>query len=216
MPGKQEHSASGARTPPDVNVDDWTSRRRSAADSSDFAAWLSIDPLPVLLIGAGGELLEANRSGRQLLDSGKAVALRNSAICFIDAYAQQAFLQALASVISRRTIGRKIVVRGNDGLWRGVDLLSCGPNGREQAFIRFATEPLSPIDNEALSDAFGLSSAEAEVLRRLAEGLSPKEIAHALSISTNAVRSHLRVLHLKMNVRGIAGLIRHAIRLSRP
>jgi DNA-binding CsgD family transcriptional regulator len=192
------------------------SSRRSPVDPSEFAAWLTIDPLPVLLVGAGGELLDASRSGRQLLDGGKAVSLRNSAICFIDAHAQETFLHALALVISRRTIGRKIIVRGNDGLWRRVDLLSCGPNGREQVFMRFATEPMSAIDNDALSEAFGLSLAEAEVLRRLVDGLSPKEIGHTLSISTNAVRSHLRVLYLKMNVRGIAGLIRHSVRLSRP
>lgn len=202
--------------PNDLAGEGSTTNRRLSADASDFAAWLDLDPLPVLLIGPGGDLLGASRSGRHLLESGTALSVRNSAICFIDAQAQEAFLHALASVISRRTISRKIIIRGNDGSWRRVDLLSCGPNGREQAFMRFATEPQAAMDIQALTEAFGLSLAESEVLRRLVEGLSPKEIAYTLSTSTNAVRSHLRLLYLKMNVRGIAGLIRLTIRLSRP
>jgi DNA-binding CsgD family transcriptional regulator len=197
-------------------LDDWETSRRSPIETSDFAAWLDLDPLPVLLIGAGGMLLEASRSGRQLLERGAAVSLRNSTICFFDARSQETFLRALTSVISRRTLNSKIIVRGTDGTWRRVDLVGCGPNGREQAFMRFATEPLSAFDIEAVMQAFGLSGAESEVLRRLVEGLAPKEIADTLSTSPNAVRSHLRLLYLKMNVRGIAGLIRHTVRLSRP
>jgi len=183
--------------------------------SGDLSGWADIDPVPVLLIGPGGTLLESNASGARLLELGPAACLRGRALAFIDQQAQQSFQRALMSVISRRTISSRLILRGNDGCWRQVDILSCGPDGLERAFVRFPTEPQPAVDINALVQAFGMSAAESEVLRRLLEGLAPKEIARTLCMSTNTVRSHLRMLYLKMNARGIPGLIRQTVRLTR-
>lgn len=45
-----------------------------------------------------------------------------------------------------------------------------------------------------------LSQREQEVLRQLAEGLSNKEIARALSVSENTVKTHLANLYAKLGV----------------
>jgi DNA-binding NarL/FixJ family response regulator len=45
-----------------------------------------------------------------------------------------------------------------------------------------------------------LSQREREVLQRLAEGLSNKEIARALSVSENTVKTHLANLYAKLGV----------------
>lgn len=63
------------------------------------------------------------------------------------------------------------------------------------------------------SKAFELSSREREVLQLIGEGFSSKEIAEKLNIAETTVKSHRNNLMDKLNVRDVAGLTRHAIRL---
>lgn len=58
-----------------------------------------------------------------------------------------------------------------------------------------AGQPVAPT--EAVPE---LSQREHEVLRQLAEGLSNKEIARALSVSENTVKTHLANLYAKLGV----------------
>jgi two-component system response regulator NreC len=57
-----------------------------------------------------------------------------------------------------------------------------------------------------------LSAREREVLRRIAEGLSAKEIATDLSISTKTVEAHRTSLMRKLGVRKATELVRFAVR----
>ena len=64
-------------------------------------------------------------------------------------------------------------------------------------------------------DAGGIASLterEREVLRRIAEGSSSKEIAASLDISTRTVETHRANLMRKLDVRSVAQLVRLAIR----
>lgn len=58
-----------------------------------------------------------------------------------------------------------------------------------------SVQPVAP--SEAAPE---LSQREYEVLRQLAEGLSNKEIARALSVSENTVKTHLANLYAKLGV----------------
>ena len=69
-------------------------------------------------------------------------------------------------------------------------------------FVRGATEP------RALSD---LTPREQEVLIRIAEGLSNKEIAHRLGLGVRTVETHRERLMRKLNIRNIAGLTKFAL-----
>jgi DNA-binding CsgD family transcriptional regulator len=184
------------------------------SSTANLAEWVQVDPVPVLVVGSGGFLLDANSAGHQVVEAGAAVSLRGQTLAFTDNQAQQSFLRALGTVISRRALAKAIVLRGNDGGWRRLDVRAC-TGGGDWAFVRVVAEPQGTVDIDPIMQAFALSPSEGEVLRRLTEGLSPKEIARALSISTNTVRAHLRMLYLKMNVRGIPGVIRQAVRLTR-
>lgn len=187
--------------------------RRFATD--DVSGWLDVDPVPLLLVGPSATLAGANPSGLRLLELGVAASLRGRTLAFVDQQAQQSFQHGLASVVSRRVLHSRLILRGNDGCWRQVDMLSCGPGILEHVYVRFPSEPQAAADIEPLARAFGLSSPEAEVLRRLLQGLAPKDIARVLCMSTNTVRAHLRTLYLKVGVRGIPGLIRETVRLTR-
>ena len=59
--------------------------------------------------------------------------------------------------------------------------------------------PTAP-GNPAAVDALGISPRELEVLRGLADGLSNKEIARALDVSPNTVKTHVARLFEKLEV----------------
>ena len=56
-----------------------------------------------------------------------------------------------------------------------------------------------------------LTRREKEVLSHIAEGLTSQQIAKKLFVSTDTVDSHRKNLHVKLNVRNTAMLIRFAI-----
>ena len=56
-----------------------------------------------------------------------------------------------------------------------------------------------------------LTAREMEVLRRLAQGLSDKEIADRLVISVPTVRGHLRSVYAKLDVPSRSAAIRAAL-----
>lgn len=184
-------------------------------ETEGLSGWIDVDPVPLLLVGPTGGLVDANPSALRLLEFAAAASLRGRMLAFVDQQAQRAFQQGLASVVSRRAINCRLILRGNDGCWRQVEILSCGPQILEHAYVRFPAEPQAAPDIDPLVKAFGFTNPEGEVLRRLVQGLAPKEIARVLCMSTNTVRAHLRMLYLKMGVRGIPGLIGQTVRLTR-
>ncbi len=62
-----------------------------------------------------------------------------------------------------------------------------------------------------LSAAHGLTAAEAAVLRHMAEGLSPHQVADRLHITYATVRTHLLALYQKTGCRRQAELVRLAV-----
>lgn len=68
--------------------------------------------------------------------------------------------------------------------------------------------PAGPLQNDLLSQ---LSEREIEVLRLIAEGYSSTEIGQKLFISPRTVDTHRNNLLQKLQVNGIAGLVRFAV-----
>lgn len=59
-----------------------------------------------------------------------------------------------------------------------------------------------------------LTAREREVLQLVAEGLTTKEIAHELTVSTKTIESHRSNLMTKLNAHTIAQLTKHAVRMG--
>jgi DNA-binding NarL/FixJ family response regulator len=57
-----------------------------------------------------------------------------------------------------------------------------------------------------------LTPRQREVLQLVAEGLSTKEIARRLDLSTKTVETHRAELMQRLAIHGVAGLVRYAIR----
>jgi len=73
------------------------------------------------------------------------------------------------------------------GLWLGRKLT---PAPARAAFVR----------NEAAIRSLGLSPRECEILEMLASGASNKELARALGISPNTVKTHVARVYAKLDV----------------
>lgn len=59
-----------------------------------------------------------------------------------------------------------------------------------------------------------LSNREKEVLALIARGYTSKKIAVLLNIDENTVASHRKSIRTKLQVKNVAGMIRHAIKLK--
>jgi DNA-binding NarL/FixJ family response regulator len=59
-----------------------------------------------------------------------------------------------------------------------------------------------------------LTPRQREVLQLIAEGLSTKEIAHRLDLSVKTVETHRTALMERLDIHGVAGLVRYAIRVG--
>ena len=59
-----------------------------------------------------------------------------------------------------------------------------------------------------------LSQRETEVLVLIAKGYTSKKIALLLNIDERTVASHRKSIRTKLQVKNVAGMIRHAIKLN--
>jgi DNA-binding NarL/FixJ family response regulator len=67
-------------------------------------------------------------------------------------------------------------------------------------------------DQNVKSDGYDLSEREKEILSRLVDGLSKKQIAEKIFLSHHTVDSHLRNIYAKLEVHSRSGAISKAIR----
>lgn len=175
--------------------------------------WFLADPEPVLIVDPVATLIQANPAGWRLIEASAALSLRRERVAFAEVEAQHAFSRGLSE--ATLTGASRVILRGNDGQWRPLDLRAWPARPSDLVFVAFCGEPRPLAEVDGIMRAFGLTAAEGEVLRQLTAGAPPKEIARQLGVSTNTVRSHLRTLYLKMHARGIAGVIRQVMRLVR-
>jgi DNA-binding CsgD family transcriptional regulator len=222
-----ENDAAGRRRLDDVN-----GTHRSAShphrDQGDFwqggqvaspselaAAWFNMDRHPCFLLASNCRIVAANPQAEQMLHADRAVSISGGILTFRCERSQQTVKRAVAAVGQAGSCRQRSVIRGDDSEWRTIEVVS-GPD-RGCVFATFNAAPVAHDlgrDMNTLSEAFGLTRTETCVLAGLIDGRAPKEIAGQLQISTHTVRSHLRAIYAKMEVKGISGTIRLAMRLS--
>ena len=179
------------------------------------AAWFNMDRHPCFLLASNCRIVAANPQAEQMLNADRAVSISGGVLTFRCERSQQTLKRVVAAVAQTGSGRQRSVIRGDDSEWRTIEVVS-GPD-RGCVFATFNTAPAahdSERDMHTLSEAFGLTRTETCVLGGLIDGRAPKEIAGQLQISTHTVRSHLRAIYAKMDVKGISGTIRLAMRLS--
>jgi DNA-binding CsgD family transcriptional regulator len=71
----------------------------------------------------------------------------------------------------------------------------------------YATDGRRDISVELLQELYGLTRAQAEVARRLFAGRNVEQAARSLRLSPNTVRSHLKQIFTKCEVKSQAELM---------
>lgn len=177
----------------------------------------------VLLLSASGRVVGGNIRAQQLLDkkdglllsSGELKAMMpadtqrlRQAILETDRAARGASLQPRATLrLPRAAAESDLIVRAAPVAPSVSTTFGVGELVTVALFVHDPDED-APVIEDMLSDAFGLSHAEAAVAARIWEGDSVAEAGGALSISPNTVKTHLKVVFEKTGVDRQAGLVR--------
>jgi len=163
----------------------------------------------VALFGRDTRLLFINRAAINQCQRFPGLRIDGDTLALQDDRARNEFLRALRSA--------------REGVWSCVQIVGGGE--RLVLGMRPARSGLAPCDTPVLvtfglrepSDqlsihffarACGLSPAESEVVRRIAEGLSPKEIAREHAVALSTIRTQLRIVRTKTGARNITELVR--------
>ena len=76
----------------------------------------------------------------------------------------------------------------------------------KQAILKYLEDPRAFLSE--------LTARQHEVLKMIAEGHATKEIARRLNISVKTVETHRSQIMERLNIHGIAGLVRYALRMG--
>jgi DNA-binding CsgD family transcriptional regulator/PAS domain-containing protein len=87
---------------------------------------------------------------------------------------------------------------------------SAGPQPDQVCAALFLSEPSGPhsIAPDLLREWFGLTEAEALIVRELADGASPQDIAGTLNLSWHTVRTQQRAIYQKLGVSSQSQLVK--------
>jgi DNA-binding NarL/FixJ family response regulator len=78
--------------------------------------------------------------------------------------------------------------------------------GRVGEAVRTALEVRRPLSR--------LSPRQIEVLRMIAEGLTTRQMAERLALSSKTIETHRSAVTRRLGIREVAGLVRYAVRVG--
>jgi DNA-binding CsgD family transcriptional regulator/PAS domain-containing protein len=189
--------------------------QRTALDTLDAM------PLAIIIMGRGGGILSANRTAREVLDSGDpffvngnvlSLRLPNGVVNLCDYITPQSPPNAfdrsndlLALPVPRAAPGRPLTM-----LIAPVKELTQSRSLDEPAAVVFIADPERPVemDPKRLTRLYGFSRAEARVAAMLGQGMRLDEVGTALGLTYETVRKHLKQIFAKTATDRQAELVR--------
>jgi DNA-binding CsgD family transcriptional regulator len=165
------------------------------------------------------QVLSVNKPARELVDAGCGLTIVNGRLVCKDGRSQQKFERAVQRLQSKAALGAGSVgvrvIRGSDQADLQLHILGCGmslalSNTPEiPAYYIWVFDPGASrtIDCDLLREIHGLTAAEASVTTALFRGLSIDEAASELSVTVNTVKTHLKHVFQKCEVRSQAELL---------
>ena len=172
----------------------------------------------VLILDDAGQPVCVTPAAREMLDQADGLRLRGTHLHAAGAAEDRDLQQAIRDAIALARNGsgssaRALSVSRPSGLRDLGIVIQALPAADVAArpsiaiFIRDPERTVA-VENEALRHLFGLTPAEAEVARKLAEGLSLEQAAQSLHISRNTARAHLRSIFSKSGITRQSDLVR--------
>lgn len=175
--------------------------------------------VPIVLTGADGSIHYANPLAEQMFSEQGPIQSQNGMLRGRNPAVAGALLDAIArtagddAALGLRGIGLPISSTGHapavayvlplaGGTARTVLRPACA------AIFVSTTTSASPLPEAVLTTLFGLTPAEARVLLKIGNGHSAAEVASALDIGENTVKTHLKRIFAKTRTRRQADLVR--------
>ena len=198
----------------------------AALEQASFAGTLDALVAPVVLVGAGQEILYANSAAQRLLEAGDPIASSNGLLVSATSGATRALAVAIRHAtgdqgeIGRRGLG--IPLRQPDGASSVLHVL---PVGAGRAGVRadavaavFVTDVSTPFvaPTELVAALFDLTPAEARVFGLMVTRHTVAETAAALGVERTTAKTHLMRLYDKIGVRRQSELVQVAASLAPP
>ena len=170
-------------------------------------------PQPIYLLDSDMQLIEKNIEAQFAIER-HWVGVVSGKLHFNSAKNTHHVKQLISMMLaSKDRVLERFVLPCIDGVYRAYTLSK--HNSVDAEFVLTIQDDV--INDErriaALSRAFSLTPSETNVLSLMVMGNKPKEIAYEAGVSLCTVRSHLRTLYAKMNVRNYNDALKEAIRL---
>lgn len=184
----------------------------------------------IIVMFSDGRLLHANRAAREMMADGWPVRASNGYIQGKDKPTTEAILHALRSVVEEaesadaEEVSRDICLARVSYHKRAVigslkPFLLAEPGGHEQTVVAlFVThlEERPQCSLAGIGESFNLTPAETRTLERLVQGGTVSEVAAAIGISENTVKTHLQNIFSKTETSGQKDLLRLVNELRAP
>ena len=163
----------------------------------------------VAVFGPGTRLLFINRAGLDECGRVPGVRIEQGVLRVLEERPRNDFLRTLRA--ARDGVWSLIQIsHGAQRLVLGLRPASSEPSPSDAPVLATfgIRSPSDPLSIHFFARSCGLSPAEANVVRRLSEGLSPKEIARRNDVALSTVRTQLRCVRTKTGARNITDLVR--------
>jgi DNA-binding CsgD family transcriptional regulator len=203
------------------------SRRLRAVDAARAAALEALQRLAfgVVLVDRRARPVFANQAAEAIFAAGEGLALQGKELrCWLDAdtRALRALLQGAAGG-DPPGAGGELLLQRPSGAPLAALVAPLRPEGlfpgcAAPAAVLFVLDPERPPEDGAalMRRLFGLTGAEARVACEVARGGGLREVADALKVSRNTVRTHLAHVLSKTGARRQADLTRLLLDLAGP
>jgi DNA-binding CsgD family transcriptional regulator len=168
----------------------------------------------VVLLDGAGSVVDANTLGLHGLGCSPGMSVRNGRLTFADPAIDERFLGWLDRDHRDGGPDLAITVRSKEASPCRVVVSAAGVSGagREVSFlvVIYCPDAAREIDCDVLMRLYGLTRAQADVARALYAGHTVDQTATRLALSRNTVRTHLKQIFSKCEVRSQAEL-RHVL-----
>jgi DNA-binding CsgD family transcriptional regulator/GAF domain-containing protein len=198
----------------------------SAVEQLDSERQLYAATIDRLMVGTAildedGRMMRCNRAAQRLFDSRDGLECRHDKLCAFTSQQNRSVQQAIQAVLKQRQRGlddiEVLALTRPSGemplnlLLRPIPMSYQARNGaRRPAVVVFIRDPAdSPqASRNLLRSLFQLTPTETEVAMLVMDGQTLDETAHALGVSRNTVRAHLRGVFAKTGATRQAQLVK--------
>jgi DNA-binding CsgD family transcriptional regulator/PAS domain-containing protein len=199
------------------------------ADAANLAGALDGLSAGVCVVDAGGRIVHANAACHVILDAGDFLSAIGGRIVASDAKVDQAFHELFAAAGSGDAAigaqGIALPLRARDGSRYVAHVLPLTSGARRAAGIAYSAAAAlfickvaaeNPSSPEIIARAYRLTPTELRVLLAIVQIGGVPEVAPALGIAENTVKTHLSNLFVKTGARRQADLVKIVAGFSTP